>query len=97
MFRWFVLLREHRVFQMHTAVSPGSWGPAFCRRHTAPPPSPTEPAEPSTGSHCAELGQQPRRRGRHTMSPGAPGIGPKASFLNCPALCGMAPHLPPSP
>lgn len=47
---------------------------AFCRRHIVSPPSLTVLAEPSTGSRCAELGQRPRRRGRHAMSPGAPGI-----------------------
>lgn len=78
------------------SCEPGEPGPRLSAGGIVSPTSPTVLAEPSTGSHCAELGQRPRRRGRHTMSPGAPGIGTKASFLNCPALCGMPPLQPSS-
>lgn len=58
------------------AESQGFLWEVYC----APLPSPLKLTEACTGSCCAELGQRPRHRDRHMMSPGAPNS-TKTSFL----------------
>lgn len=52
--------------------------------------------EPKTGSHCAELGQRPRPKGRHVMSPGAQTSALGPSWLSSP-LRGSSAFQPSSP
>lgn len=59
-------------------------------------PSRLAPTEPNTGSHCAELGQRPRHKGRHVMSPGAQTSARRPSWPSNP-LRGAAPFQPASP